>query len=388
MTDEGADGSEPRHTRRRPGRRKLLAGGVVVLVVLAGAGIYWAVGGSGSAGATPAAQVTSVAVSRTDLIQTVSYDGTLAYSGTRDLQARSPGTVTAVPSAGATLTQGKTMYRIDEQPLVLMYGALPMYRTLRPGVADGADVRQLETALKALGYDPDGMTVDTVFTSATTDAINAWKAGLNITQDGAVTPAQLMFSPGPLRVDTVSVLLGQQVQSGGTIASLTSTDRAVTVSLKTTDAAVAKVGDAVTIQLATGTPTPGHITSIAAAAESTSSQSTASTGGATNSNTASSGTTTATVEVGIKLDNPKAVGTVSQSPVTVVFTQEKATGVLAVPVTALLALAGGGYAVQIDDGGGKTHLVAVRPGLFAAGGLVAVTGDGIAEGTRVVVPAS
>ena len=51
----------------------------------------------------------------------------------------------------------------------VLYGTIPMYRDLGPGVADGADVRQLERNLKALGYDPG--TVDDDWTSATTDAV-------------------------------------------------------------------------------------------------------------------------------------------------------------------------------------------------------------------------
>jgi membrane fusion protein, multidrug efflux system len=58
--------------------------------------------------------------------------------------------------------------------------------------------------------------------------------------------------------------------------------------------------------------------------------------------------------------------------------------VLAVPVTALLALASGGYAVEVPEGEG-TRLVAVEVGL-AADGWVGVSGDGLRTGTTVVVP--
>jgi hypothetical protein len=58
-----------------------------------------------------------------------------------------------------------------------------------------------------------------------------------------------------------------------------------------------------------------------------------------------------------------------------------------VPVDALLALAGGGYAIEVVGPGGVHHLVAVSTGLFDdADGLVQVTGNGLAAGQRIVVP--
>jgi len=58
-------------------------------------------------------------------------------------------------------------------------------------------------------------------------------------------------------------------------------------------------------------------------------------------------------------------------------------------VYALLALADGGYAVEIADPGGTRHLVPVTPGLFDdSSGLVQVTGSGLSEGQHIVVPAS
>ena len=62
---------------------------------------------------------------------------------------------------------------------------------------------------------------------------------------------------------------------------------------------------------------------------------------------------------------------------------DSATGVTAVPVSALLALAEGGYAVELDGPSG-TRLVAVEPGFFADG-MVEVEGA-IEPGDRVVVP--
>jgi hypothetical protein len=59
--------------------------------------------------------------------------------------------------------------------------------------------------------------------------------------------------------------------------------------------------------------------------------------------------------------------------------------VLAVPITALVALAGGGYGVWVDAGVAR-HLVAVSPGLFTDT-LVQVTAPGLRVGDRIEVPA-
>ena len=75
---------------------------------------------------------------------------------------------------------------------------------------------------------------------------------------------------------------------------------------------------------------------------------------------------------------------VPQSPVDIEVISEKATDVLAVPVDALLALAEGGYAVQVERTDGTARFVAVDIGKFADG-LVAVSGD-LSEGDRVLVP--
>ena len=66
------------------------------------------------------------------------------------------------------------------------------------------------------------------------------------------------------------------------------------------------------------------------------------------------------------------------------LTTQSAAGVLAAPISALLALAGGGYAVEVVGPGGTHHLVGVTTGIFT-GSQVQVSGQGIEAGTRVVV---
>jgi hypothetical protein len=100
-----------------------------------------------------------------------------------------------------------------------------------------------------------------------------------------------------------------------------------------------------------------------------------------------SGTPPATVAITVALADEAAAGTLDQAPVSVSITTASRRGVLAVPVTALLAQANGDYAVAVRAGDGR-RLVRVQPGLFGDGGLVEVGGAGLAAGQEVEVPAA
>ena len=87
----------------------------------------------------------------------------------------------------------------------------------------------------------------------------------------------------------------------------------------------------------------------------------------------------------VTLDDPEAAQGLDEAPVDVEVISDRADDVLVVPVTALLALAEGGYAVEVVASDGSGFLVAVDPGLFADG-FVEVTSDGLRAGMEVVVP--
>jgi hypothetical protein len=98
---------------------------------------------------------------------------------------------------------------------------------------------------------------------------------------------------------------------------------------------------------------------------------------------------TPTVPVTIRLSTPGAAGHWDQAPVVVAITTSTVVNVLAVPVNALLALAGGRYAVEVVDPDGLHRLVPTTPGLFDdISGLVQVTAPGLVPGEQVAVPAS
>ena len=98
-----------------------------------------------------------------------------------------------------------------------------------------------------------------------------------------------------------------------------------------------------------------------------------------------SGDPAPTIEVTIALDDPAAADSYTTASVDVGFTQSRREDVLTAPVVALVALLEGGYAVEVPGRGAASRLVPVEVGLFADG-FVEVSGEGIEDGTEVVVP--
>jgi peptidoglycan hydrolase-like protein with peptidoglycan-binding domain len=365
-----------------PGRRRgriVVAG--VLLVVLAGAGV----GGyllladrSSSTDATTAKAVTAAAISRTNLVDTEQEDGSLGYDDQQTLRSGVRGVLTALPDEGATVSRGQTLYRVDDKPVTLWYGTLPLYRPLADGVDDGPDVKQLEENLDALGYG-EGLTVDDHFSSVTTDAVKAWQADRGLEETGKVDATQVVFVGHAVRVGEHKASVGDQVNAGAPVAAMSSTTRVATVELAADSASIAHVGDKVDIELPSGRTVKGTITKVGKVATTPSPTSGGSGSGGSSDE--------ATITVTIRVDNPRGTGDLDQTPVKVDFVKERKRDVLAVPVTALVALAEGGYAVEVSDPTtNTTHLVKVTTGLFA-GGQVEVTGAGLHQGQRVVVPA-
>jgi hypothetical protein len=84
--------------------------------------------------------------------------------------------------------------------------------------------------------------------------------------------------------------------------------------------------------------------------------------------------------VTITLPAHQSTAGLDQAAVSVSFEQQVENNVLSVPVTALLATQGGGYAVQ--EAAAPHRLLPVTAGLFAAG-YVQVSGSGIYPGLQV-----
>ncbi len=285
-------------------------------------------------------------------------------------------TFTKLPSAGQVLTRGQGLYEISGQPALLLYGSVLPTRAFIAGMSAGSDVAELNANLRALGYG-QALTGDE-FTTATATAIRALQSARGASVTGELLLGSVVFEPGPVRVTSVTPTVGQTVMPGPVLA-ITSTARQVKIALDASQQASVKVGDQVTITLPDNQTTPGRITYVSSVA-TTPSSSGSGHGGEEES--------APTVEVDATPTNPAATGHLDQAPVNVEITTERVENVLAVPVDALLALAGGGYAVEVAEGG-VHRLEAVTVGLFDdAEGVVQVSGQGLSAGQRVVVPAT
>jgi len=302
----------------------------------------------------------TASVRKETLVDRQSQDGTLAYGDTTSVVAKQSGTVTSLPAAESTIKRGKALCRIDNEPLVLLYGTIPAYRKLVVGV-EGSDVRQFERNLWALGY--RGFTVDKTYSSATASAVRQWQDDLGLSETGTVSQDRIVYADGPVRVDSRTAQLGSVVQPGAELLAVTGTARVATVELDIGDQRLARRDAAVEVTLPDDSVAPGKITDVETVVVPGEGQEPAST------------------KIVVTVGFAKAPKGLDQASVTVGFTASQRKNVLTVPVEALLALAEGGYGVQVVEGAG-TRIVAVTTGLFADG-RVEITGDGIADGTVV-----
>jgi multidrug efflux system membrane fusion protein len=362
-------------------RRRLLITGAAVVILggaVTGALLAW-----GSAAKDPAAKPAlppaTAKVIKTTLVDTRTVSGTLGYGEPAPVSATGPGTLTWMAPVGSTVKRSEPLFKVDERPVVALYGSVPLYRALGDGVSGGADVQQLEQNLAELGY--AGLTVDDTYTSATAAAVRTWQADLGLPQTGIVEPGQVVFTPDAVRIAEHTarvgdVLGGGSSERGAAVLSYTATTRLVTVDLTVANQALAVAGRTVAVTVPGRGAVEGQISQIGTVV--TAPEASAAPG------STSVATADARIEVTVTIADQETLSSLDAAPVDVDFVSEERPDVLAVPVAALLARADGGFGVEIVDGAG-TRIVAVKTGMFAAG-RVEVSGEGIAEGVTVGVP--
>ena len=354
------------------------------------------------AAASGAPRVSTVAVVRTDLSSTLSLNGTLGYGRTVSVKGGKDGLVTQLPAVGAKVSRGRSLYRLDDRPVPVFYGTTPLFRPLDTRGLMGRDVKVVADNLRALGYDigaqpasgswvaqrpePTGAASaspssspsaspspspsyvrvkpgEGVLTASLIAAVGRWQIQVGMPSTGVLGAGDVAVLPGEVRVGAVQAQPGDPAT--GTLMSVTGTAKSVSVPLDATDVDSIQQGDKATVTLPDSSEAHGTVSAI-----STDAQAADQAGG-------DSGGTPQLV-VTVSLDSTAALRRLNSAPVQVQFTGQTKKGVLAVPVGALLALSGGGYALQLPGG----RLLAVETGMFAKG-LVEVSGTGITAGTKV-----
>jgi peptidoglycan hydrolase-like protein with peptidoglycan-binding domain len=470
--------------RRRLPRRRWLAAGALAIAVLAVLAVVLLESSSpkrASADTGVPAGDTTATVTRRTLSEGSTVDGTLGYGSKLELYDRLSGTFTWLPAAGAVIGRGALLFRVNDRPVVLMYGSVPAYRALKQGVSDGPDVAELNANLVALGFDPDGaITDDESFGEATTAAVRRWQKAERLPETGEVELGRIVFAPGARRVTEVHVSLGQDPPgeeppqpaaespatapssttpsprapssptpnpkapaskaprahepsshkprshkppshkprphepasnkqpssssgspskqadgptgkttpanesankpsgagggAGTAVLATTSTRQVVQLAVKAEQQQLAHVGERVPVTLPGGGVVHGRISHVGTVASEPKS------GSGDEKASPSEANESPTISVTVELDHP--VAHLDQAPVSVELVKQITRHVLTVPATALIATAGGGYAVEALQGGRRVVL-AVTPGMFA-GGYVEVKGAGLREGATVI----
>lgn len=363
---------------------KWLVAVLVLAVLAAGAAVVISRHrASGRPAAPAAAAVVTAKLQRRDLSTTESLAGAIGYGPARPLTGHTAATVTWLPAAGATIKRGRQLFRADDQPVVLFYGNMPLYRPIAGPNLVGRDVRIVADNLAALGYrtghrltEGDRVPVtpqskapsvrvragEEVLTTGLIAAIKRWQDDLGRPVTGQIAVGDVEVQAGAVRVDSVAGPTGSPADAP--LMSVTSTRKVVTVLAEAADAAALKPGRPVTVTLPDDRTVKARIVTIG--------RTLAVEEGAT-------GDSPPKLTVSVTVDDPKTIAALDAADVQVNVAGRTAEHVLAAPVEALIALAEGGYAVQ-----GPAGLVAVRTGMFADG-WVELTGPGLAEGTAVVV---
>jgi peptidoglycan hydrolase-like protein with peptidoglycan-binding domain len=255
--------------------------------------------------------------------------------------------------------------------VILLYGAVPMYRDLGPGDV-GADVGQLESNLDKLGY--KGHTVDGAYTASTAAAVRAWQGDSGAERSGTVARRDVVFLPAGGRVDALNVSVGDFLRPGAPVLDITATDRVVKFQADIDDRGRFDIDTKVTAVLPGGGEIAGTVSAMRVVKVAAGESGAGLGGGTTDSESV------VEVEIALARAPDELVGT----PVEVIVATDERADVLIVPVSALLALAEGGYGLEVVGDDGDTKVVRVDTGLFADG-KVEVRGAGIAEGTVVGV---
>ncbi|MDX2851364.1 peptidoglycan-binding protein [Streptomyces sp. PA03-3a] len=348
-----------RKERGRGRHARLAAGGAAgaAVVALAGAASLGHLGGRSTSSEPAASPPATAEVTRKTMERWITVEGTVTYGAARPLTGHAQGTVTWLPAPGTVLRRGDELARIDDRPVVLLYSDLPAYRELARGVK-GEDVLAFTTNLAALGY--GGFTPGETYTEGVEAAVKRWQKALGVPESGKISLGDVVYADGPRRVARRGATVGGAAVPD--LLTVTGTTPRARFAVPAEDSELAVKGVRLKVSAADGKSTDATVTTVGIP------------------HTDESGEQVQ--DVAASLTRPSAVTGGGAGGLTGRYLAGRHEKVLTVPVSAVLALAGGGYGVEVLDGNGRSHVVAVRLGLFVDG-RVEVSGDGLSPGTRV-----
>src|SRR5579859_1382851 len=179
----------------------------------------------------PGPALGTATVVRTNVIAHEVVTGTLGYLDPVTVVAGTgTGVLTWLPAPGRLVGFDQRLYEVDGRPVLLWQGDRPAWRDLVPGMPAGADVTQAEHNLGA---------------PLTGTAVRRWQAAHGLPRTGVIALGQVVFLPGPVRVSAVSVPRGTPVHPGLPVLTVTSTAKAVSVSLDPSRQTTVHSGDSV-----------------------------------------------------------------------------------------------------------------------------------------------
>ena len=341
---------------------------IVVVAVIAATLVFDPLNRLGGGAATEAEAATerdSSTITVTTLSTTVEVDGNLQPTEQRTVSATRAGTVTAAVEAGDAVEAGAALFAVDGSPTVALPGSIPAWRTM--SVDDtGSDVAQLEAALVALGYDPDGaLTVDDTYTTVTAAVVEAWQADADLEVTGSVEWGSMVFVPMDSRVTSVPAVAGQAVSPGEAVLELATADRELVFPVTAEHVTTIDIGDVVSLRLPDRSTFEAVVTDIAA-------------------DGAGSWLVTATIEVG-GVDGETGASVLpdgDQIPVTVSWSHVLAEDVTTVPAGALTRLDTGVYVVEVVEPDDTTRFVEVGIGV-SSGSTIEIVTD-LPPGTTII----
>ena len=173
----------------------------------------------------------------------VSLDGTLTYRARSDgspyaaiNQAR--GIYTKLPDDGDKVDCGDVLYRVDDDPVLLLCGTVPAYRDLRWATRARTSVSSTATCT------PPGVT-----TSQDEQALKALQRDKGFAATGTLALGDAVFLPESVRIAKVTGKLGGSARPGAPVAQATSDTLEVQVNLDASQQGEVKKGDRAQITL-------------------------------------------------------------------------------------------------------------------------------------------